>query len=302
MWPAASRSVSSRRAAPVDFANSGFWTLGLLGVAVAGFWQPYLSRIAVGVDVLTHVHAATVTAWLLLLASQALLIRQHRPAAHRVLGRLSYALMPVILGSAAALAVSRLLMARPDLPVARAELFFIQMGTTMLLATFYVLAMIHRRRPHRHARYMIGTALVMIDPIVARILTHVTPSWEFLASQVIWLVTVPILIVLIRLEPSGGRTRTPFVWQLMLLVLYQAATPVIGRSETWQSAVRWVVAQDRSVPAPSQGHRARPYQLSRAILPLSPAPQPTRPLFADAKVCSPVAPATTLQVRPPSLE
>ncbi len=240
MWPAASRSVSRPGTAPGEFSRSGFWTLSLLGMAVAGFWKPYLSRIGAGVDVLTHVHAVTVTAWLLLLASQAFLIRQHRPTTHRMLGRVSYVLMPAILASAIALAVSRLHMSRANLPIERSEMFFIQIGATMLLAAFYLLAMIHRRRPSRHARYMIGTGLVMIDPIVARVLTHVTPAWDFLASQVIWLVTVPLLLVLIRLEPPGGRTRTPFIWQLLLLALYQLAVPTVGRSSIWAAAVAWL--------------------------------------------------------------
>jgi hypothetical protein len=227
---AASRSIS----------KSGFWLAALIAAAVAAFWKPYLMRIGAGVDVVTHVHAGTMTGWLLLLAGQALLVRYRQPAAHRAMGQISYALMPAVLIGATALAVQRLRMTRADLSADHAELFFVQLGTTALLAIFYAMAMVHRRDPPVHARFMIGTGLTMIDPIVARLLIHLAPSWGFLAAYVVWLVAVPVLVLLIAREPPGRRARTPYVQQLVLFVLYQAAVPIVGRSATWRVVVEWV--------------------------------------------------------------
>jgi hypothetical protein len=230
MSPAASCSASS----------SGLWLAALTAAALAGFWRPYLSRIATGVDVLTHVHAGTMMGWMLLLSGQALLIRHRRRRAHRILGLTSYAFMPAVLGAALALAVHRVCRAGADVTIERAELFFVQLGTTALLAAFYVLAIVHRRNPPVHARYMIGTGLTMIDPIAARVLIHLIPSWAFLSPYVVWVVTLPVLVVLIAREDSGPRARTPFAHQLALFALYQAAVPLVGRSGPWLRAVEWL--------------------------------------------------------------
>jgi hypothetical protein len=230
MSPAASWSVS----------KSGLWLAAMTAAAVAGFWRPYLSRIATGVDVFTHVHAGTMAGWMLLLSGQALLIRYRRRRAHRALGLVSYALMPAVLAAALALAMHRVRLAGVNLTAERAELFFVQLGTTTLLAAFYVLAIVHRRDPSAHARYMIGTGLTMIDPIAARVLIHLIPSWAFLSPYVVWVVTLPVLLVLIAREDRGRHARAPFAHQLALFALYQAAVPIVGRSGPWRRAVEWL--------------------------------------------------------------
>jgi uncharacterized membrane protein len=89
---------------------------------------------------------------------------------HRQLGKLSYALAPMVV-------ISTLLLAHYRLQSARSydQVYFlwVQLGLIALFAVAYAQAIRHRRSAGIHARYMICTALAMLDPIVARLLNIV---------------------------------------------------------------------------------------------------------------------------------
>lgn len=217
------------------FRSGSWWAIGLLAAAVAGFWRPYLSRFASGVDVLTHIHAASMGAWLCLLAAQPALAANGRRRAHIWLGRSSYVLVPVIVLGAVALARRRLGDTPGLLSAARTELLFVQLATTAIFAMLYALAIRHRRVPALHARYMIATGVVMIDPIAARVLVHLAPSLAPLAPYVIYVVTVPVLLALIAWERRAFSTRL-YPHLLALFVSYQVAATTFARSSAW----RWL--------------------------------------------------------------
>lgn len=109
-----------------------------------------------------HFHIATVLGWLALLIAQATLAGTGRIERHRALGRLSYALVPlIVLGF---VLVAWFGQRRNPNPALLGATFFD--GGLFLL--FYVLAILKRRRPNDHGRYMLLTGVTFINPSLGR--------------------------------------------------------------------------------------------------------------------------------------
>src|SRR5580658_6402118 len=88
------------------YRNVGYFLLALPLIFIAGFWIPYLSgipRFDPAITASVHLHAILLFAWIVLLVFQPLAIRSGAFGLHRAVGRISYALMPLIVLSAAAM-------------------------------------------------------------------------------------------------------------------------------------------------------------------------------------------------------
>lgn len=120
---------------------------------------------------LHHIHGALMASWVILLVLQPVLIHTRKFAAHRFFGKLSYLIAPLMV-------VSMLLIARVSYnkwvgEYGSLEVFSWQSVTWMQLlmfVLFYSLAILHKKEPFRHSRFMIGTAIIMVGPSLSRIL------------------------------------------------------------------------------------------------------------------------------------
>jgi hypothetical protein len=157
--------VISEAATPVErgksltFVGSAPYFAGLFLVALVAFWPTYLSQIA-RASRHTHLHAATASSWMLLLVAQPLAIRNRQLALHRMLGRVSYVVAPLVVVSMVLLAHSKTHnAAREDLLGA-----YVPLALAALFALSYGLGIATRRTMVLHARFMVCTAMTLIDP------------------------------------------------------------------------------------------------------------------------------------------
>lgn len=82
------------------YRNLGFFFLALPLIFLAGFWIPYFSEIPrfnPSITTAVHIHALLLFAWVGLLVIQPLAIRSNAFSVHGILGKASYALMPLII-------------------------------------------------------------------------------------------------------------------------------------------------------------------------------------------------------------
>ena len=144
-----------------------FYFAALLLLALAAFWPTYLFPRRYETDWHVHLHGVAMFLWMLMLVAQAGLARARAFATHRALGKASYALVPVIVASTILLAHYRL-----QSGITGELLYFlvVQAALVGVFVACYALAIANRRSPLRHMRYMVGTALAIVDPILARIL------------------------------------------------------------------------------------------------------------------------------------
>jgi len=229
------------------FHKSGYYFIALLLLAVIGFWNSYFSTLFSGTDGFlhfseinnyVHFHAVTMLLWIGMLITQSFLIRFNKRSLHKFVGKFSYLLVPVLVVSLILLAHSQITIYEYGISYGRQYILFLQLSLLSIFVIAYGLAIANRHTPARHARYMIGTALTMIDPAVARIPLDLPPL-PF--SYQVWTfgLTDLILIVLIFLERNHKRGREVFPIMLGVFLLFQGFNLTATRSLIWDNFSLW---------------------------------------------------------------
>jgi hypothetical protein len=235
--PESGPKFTSRK--PLTLQTSGFWFAGMLALTVAAFWPSYVSKLPGRMDVYTHVHALLMTVWFALLIAQPLLIRARKRSLHRWIGASSYVLVPMI-------AVSWLLLTHvratsmPDPVFEKAgQFFYLPFISSVLFLVAWILAMLRRKVPALHARYMICTAFAAVDAIAARLLFfYVPPFDQELMYQVIGYGVTDALILLLWFRDSGPYRRA-FLQMLVVFVIGHLLWFSFGQTAAWLDLVRW---------------------------------------------------------------
>lgn len=213
----------------------------LLIIAAIGFWPSYLSRIGSVSSPFVHVHAVVMGLWCLGLIGQIRLVRAGRAAPHGRLGEFIAILIPLAATGALALAVERLKVdGSPDAVIP----LYVQLGTIALFRGLTGLAIALRGKPPVHARLMVAGSLTMIDPVLARVFLHYTPSWAWLTDWVVPAVTIPLLILLAWRDRSARAVAWVFPASALLFAVYQIGYLTLARSEAWSRLARslaWVL-------------------------------------------------------------
>ncbi len=118
----------------------------------------------------THVHAISMASWLILLAVQTMLGSSGNIALHKRLGWLGMALAIFIVGSGITVSFTTLMVGRLP-PFFEAGYFFTLGLSNMVLFTLFVLGgVLTRSNTAWHRRFMLGTLLVVFEPVLGRIL------------------------------------------------------------------------------------------------------------------------------------
>jgi len=227
----------------LDLARSWKYFAAFFALALVAFWPSYLSRPGT-VSPYTHLHAATAALWMLLLVAQSWAIGARRVGQHRLFGKLSYALAPVLLVSILLLAHSRIQgMAGGPAYALQTYILYLQVSLAVLFGLAYGLAIWNRRSVARHSRFMVCTALTLIDPVVIRLLFWIDPNPGFNYQWITFGLTDAALVMLIVLERHNRAGRGVFPLMLALFVLAQAPA-LLGLTDGpwWQSFATWFAA------------------------------------------------------------
>lgn len=219
--------------------GSVVWIWALVALVLAGFWKTYFSRLGLA-DLVTHLHAVFMGAWMVMLIVQPWLVRTRRMALHRQVGQISYGLMPGVLLSALWLSQLRMAAAPPQMFGLQSMLLYLGMAATVMMAVFWGLAIRHRRDPALHARYMVGTALVLIDPAMARLMLALLPEGaRFNPSWGGYGLTFAILALLMWSERNATHGRGVFRFITAVLAVNFVLMHVVPGTQPWQEFARW---------------------------------------------------------------
>ena len=225
------------------FHNSVFLFALIPVVAIWGFWVTYFTRPSETLSAYDHIHGLAMFGWTFMLISQSYLIRTNRRDIHRMMGKLSYLLAPLVVISTLVLANYRL-----NVRGLTAEGMYIlemQIFTIIQFAVFYGMAMRHRKQPDVHARWMICTAFTLLDPILARVLM-VNFLQVPLESGVIQYITYGftdlLVMVLVFWDWKSHRRRDVFLPALVLLLVTHLSVFVFNGTAAWESFARWYQA------------------------------------------------------------
>jgi len=170
----------------MPYRHAHYFVGFVLLVTVTGFWASYFTRIG-GVPLAFHVHAFSATSWLLLLIAQSLTIHNRRPAVHRLMGRASFALFPLLIaGFVMIINVTAQRYAAAESPFITALGPSFGIGMVVAIAAYLVLfysALRHRQNIRLHSAYMLATPLILFESPFSRVMSEFFPWMNVIGSE-----------------------------------------------------------------------------------------------------------------------
>ena len=218
-----------------------FFTFGLLLLAAAAFWPMYVSKNWAAIDRYTHVHAVLGTLWMLILVFQPLLILRGYRLAHRMAGRAS---LFVALGFVlSGLLLTHFRVSRmTEAAFAKEGIYiYLPLAVAVLFAAACGFGFSWRKSAPVHARFMLSTALLLVDPVLARIMYFYLPPLpsNHLYQGITFTLITAVMVYLVRSLPpqAPGRIwyRNYCLGSVAVLALF-FAVPYTG---AWLAFVNW---------------------------------------------------------------
>ena len=197
--------------------NSGYYLLGLIGLVILGFWNSYFSKLFTQTDELNiyfHFHAVIAFLWILIVIVQPFLIKRGDVNLHRKIGKLSYVLIALVFISVLLLAHSRHTIDEEGLGLR----LLVPFKDLIILGIVYAIAMWNQKTTPIHARAMIASGIVFIEPALIRVIRN------FFEVGAPYMVTVGIVYLLLLIltvvtwKYKKGRWVFPLVLIMYLVV------------------------------------------------------------------------------------
>ena len=223
------------------YRNAFYWMIALLAILLIGFWPSYFSRLTEPMHVTLHLHSIAMLAWVLLLIAQSWLIRNRKLSQHRVLGKLSILIAPLVVITG--IWVNFHFQGRVEEPLATGvqAIFWFGFFLPLLFAFLYVQAIRHRRNMNLHARYMVLTALVFLIPGLGRALNNTLEPIGLWTPTFLQLMGFTLGIALWWMIQDWRRQK-PWLPQLVFSVLWAmniALYVLLPKWSTWNAFAGW---------------------------------------------------------------
>jgi hypothetical protein len=218
------------------YRNLGYILLVVPLIMVAGFWIPYFSQISKfdsSITTAVHIHAVLLFSWVALLVVQPLTVRQGAFSIHRILGKASYVLMPLVVAFSFAMLrkeYQETLAGGMSVAAARSAEYLSTLQVT-LFAAFYCLAIvrIQKRDIAEHMRYMICIALVLLPAGLARTLGYWFDVKQRTAQTICLALIDLCLIALIVFDRRRHFAARPYGVALALYLIVEVGWFALGR-------------------------------------------------------------------------
>lgn len=212
-----------------SYRNLGYVLLALAPIFIAGFWIPYFSQFPhfdVSITSAVHAHAILLFIWLALLIAQPIAIQRRAFKTHRVLGRASYGLVPLIVISAIAMVwkeYNENVAAGAKASTAGLD-EFVSSTQLVLLVTVYAAAIVSiwKRDVAAHMRYMVCLALILLPPGLARVFGYWFGMSQAVSQAICFVLIDTCLIGLILLDWLHERVSRPYINVLGIYLAIEA--------------------------------------------------------------------------------
>lgn len=225
----------------IKFDNAGYYALGLIALTILGFWPTYFSKFFDGTadfNFYFHFHFALSSLWIALLIVQPILIKKKKLSIHRQIGKLSFAILPLFLISV--ILLKHYLIGGEVTEGSGASMWFL-FKNIIVIGVMYIIAMVNRRNVQIHARAMIATGIVFIEPTLGRfIVITLFPEINFMIGLGITFLIMYVLIIsliIIERKQTSGRWVFPFFLMLLMvfhgLFFFQVSFPLLDSIANW---------------------------------------------------------------------
>jgi hypothetical protein len=220
----------------------------LLGFARTFFlrpWYPEWARAHGAPEAFFYIHGVVFVGWFLLLLAQPSLVAAGRIDLHRRLGRLGggLAVAMVLLGTVGALIAAGRPMGFMDVPVPPLQFLTVPLTIMVLFGTFVALALLNRRDPQTHKRYMLLASIALVEAGVAR--------WPFAFMETalpvpgIGMIELCVDLFLVPLVVwdlvSRRRLHPVTLWGGLALIASQPLRFLLSGTHAWLAFAGWAV-------------------------------------------------------------
>ena len=231
------------RVKKIRYEKSGYYFIGLVAIMFLGFWPTYFSKYFDGTanfNLYFHFHFMMASLWIGLLIVQPLLIKKKKLAIHKQLGKLSFIILPLFIISVISLKHHQI---GGVIKEGLGASLWLQLKDIIIISVMYAIAIVNKHTIQIHARAMIATGIVFIEPTLGRfiILTVLTePNFILgLGITVAIIYTLIISLIIIERKQTSGRWVFPLLLLLFMvfhyLIFNQVSFPF------WDSFAKWFV-------------------------------------------------------------
>jgi hypothetical protein len=220
------------------YLNTAIFVFLILIAVQWGFYQSYTSHFPnfKNMTPLIHVHGALLMTWMLLLIVQPLLIHMGKASLHRTIGKISWVLGPFIVISLFLIGRGGYFRGLADNQPEHLMLGFIvlDMRGFLSFAIFWTLAMVTRKLPDSHMRYMIATGILAIGPGVGRGLGASFGINVYDALTITDVLDLLIVGILLAIDVYRKKNYKPFL-TVFLILLIGSVLWQLRDSALWQT-------------------------------------------------------------------
>lgn len=225
----------------MKFKYADYYFIGFIALVIIGFWPTYFSKFFDGTADFNHYfhfHAITALLWVLFLIVQPMLIRLKRFRIHRIIGKLSYILVPLLIISVLLLAHSRIDPNTENLPWR----LWIPFKDLIIFSFGFGVAIRFRKKVPIHARGMIVAGMALIEPTFVRLIVNVIgieqPLGYYLGIAPVYL----ILLILIIKESKKEKYSWVFKWALGLFLFIHIIRIFKITLPLWDDFAYWFIS------------------------------------------------------------
>lgn len=205
-----------------SYRKSGYLLLVLIPLVFIGFYPSYFQlfpEFNADIDILVHLHFFLSALWIAILIAQPLLILNKKYQWHRLVGKSTYIIFPLWV-------LSFIPMILKVIQKENYTYLVFPVGNMVILIILYLLAMKHRKKTAKHMRYIISSALVLLDPTVGRWTFNIFQD-DLIAMPITYAIMNLILLGLIYMDKRNGKDYQPYVVALSCFLLYNIAFFVV---------------------------------------------------------------------------
>jgi hypothetical protein len=211
---------------------------------VIAFWKTYFTRISDQENYRMHLHGAALILWCSMLIAQPYLIRKRKHDWHRLVGKFSYVLVPILLFTTYDLLKYRMSTQPQVDPISVA----LVLNALIAFVVFYGLAIVNRKNAALHSRWMVCTIFPFITPVTDRILHIYFPALTAKFPLLAGTPNVPLFgfvsadIILIGLSIWDWKTHRRLIFPIALVVLliYHYSFNYFYQFKFWQNFCEWL--------------------------------------------------------------
>lgn len=230
------------------YRNIHLFFVGVFLIIIWGFYKSYLIYFPTfeggywggsKYNYIQHTHGVLMLIWILFLIIQPILIKRKLYKIHRIIGKASYFIVPLLLISI--FLVTKTFYYRNLITTTEKDAIGTITGLTSIIAfaIFYMLAIVNKRNISSHMRYMIGTSLLLINPGLSRALFIFFGMAES-GLAVSDYVAMSIAICFIVYDYRNNKNYRPYIIILVVLVIIHLIW-LSRNTSAWQSIGRGIV-------------------------------------------------------------